>query len=219
MSIEQPNKQTNEQQDQKIKLESAFYFGYLINKEYVTDQNTQHKIDSTQYQNQVKKIADFDTIQDFWAIFQHLRKPDSCKPGIEFHMFKQNIKPLWEVDENKNGGRITVRLNHGYTTIIWEEMIFALIGGILPKEVKDEINGIIVSCKANFNVLHIWFANFDNAIKKLNLEQHIKDLLQIPSEIKLNVENFKDKLANSFNKNKKGFNRGQLREYNTIKNE
>ena len=76
-------------------------------------------------------------------------------------MFKDPVKPMWEDENNKNGGRISIKLRKEYTTIIWEEMIFALIGDVLPKEIKDEINGIIVSSKREFNTLQIWFKNFE----------------------------------------------------------
>ena len=146
-------------------------------------------LDKKEYENQVKKIAEFDTIEDFWSIFQHLRKPDSCRPGIEFQMFKNPIMPMWEDEYNKNGGKFSIKLRKDYTTIIWEEMIFALIGGVLPKEVKDELNGIVVSSRKEFNVLQIWFRNYNSNITP-DIEQCIRDLLQIPNEVDLEIKQF-----------------------------
>ena len=158
-------------------------------------------MEKEKYESQVKKIADFDTIEEFWGIFQHLRKPDSCRPGIEYFMFKEPIKPMWEDENNKNGGRFSIKLKHGYTTIIWEEMIFALIGGILPKEMKDEINGIVVTSRKEFNTLQIWFKTYEEKIIK-DLEQCIRDLLVIPSEVNLDTKPFnKKEYGNNNNKN------------------
>ena len=182
------------------KLENKFSFLYRI------DENVQYPAQKTvmekeKYESQVKKIADFDTIEEFWAIFQHLRKPDSCRPGIEYFMFKEPIKPMWEDENNKNGGRFSIKLKHGYTTIIWEEMIFALIGGILPKEMKDEINGIVVTSRKEFNTLQIWFKTYEEKIIK-DLEQCIRDLLVIPSEVNLDTKPFnKKEYGNNNNKN------------------
>ena len=192
------------QETPKTKLENKFSFLYRI------DDNNQHQtqkqvMDKEKYEVQVKKIAEFDTIEDFWGIFQHLRKPDSCKPGIEFFMFKEPIKPLWEDENNKNGGRFSIKLKRGYTTIIWEEMIFVLIGGILPKEMKDEINGIVVSSRKDFNTLQIWFKNYDSKIVD-DLEQCIRDILVIPSDVILEKKQFnksssKKEYGNSNNNN------------------
>ena len=211
------------QETPKTKLENKFSFLYRI------DDNNQHQtqkqvMDKEKYEVQVKKIAEFDTIEDFWGIFQHLRKPDSCKPGIEFFMFKEPIKPLWEDENNKNGGRFSIKLKRGYTTIIWEEMIFVLIGGILPKEMKDEINGIVVSSRKDFNTLQIWFKNYDSKIVD-DLEQCIRDILVIPSDVILEKKQFnksssKKEYANSNNNNNKNNKSGGFysRGYNNNNN-
>ena len=193
------NKKEETQEVPPKKLENKFSFLYRI------DENVQYPAQKTvmekeKYESQVKKIADFDTIEEFWGIFQHLRKPDSCRPGIEYFMFKEPIKPMWEDENNKNGGRFSIKLKHGYTTIIWEEMIFALIGGILPKEMKDEINGIVVTSRKEFNTLQIWFKTYEEKIIK-DLEQCIRELLVIPSEVNLDTKPFNKKEYGNNNKN------------------
>ncbi len=68
----------------KTKLLTKFAFWFRISEEMLRNQLPKQTLDSNDYENQEKKIAEFETIEDFWAIFQHLRKPDSCKQGIEF---------------------------------------------------------------------------------------------------------------------------------------
>ena len=202
ISSSKQNKKEESQLNPNKKLENKFSFLYRID-ENIRYQSQKQVMEKEKYESQVKKIADFDTIEDFWSIFQHLRKPDSCIPGIEYFMFKEPIKPLWEDENNKNGGRFSIKLKHGYTTIIWEEMIFALIGGILPKEMKDQINGIVVTSRKEFNTLQIWFKNYDDKITE-DLEQCIRDLLVIPSEVKIEKRQFnkKDNGNNNTNSNK-----------------
>jgi translation initiation factor 4E len=172
-----------------MKLKDKFVFYYRISEDSNQTQSKQ-PLDKVEYESQVKKISEFDTMQDFWAIFQHLRKPDSCKPGIEFHMFKDPVKPMWEDENNKNGGKITIKLTKGYTTIIWEEMIFALIGeDVLPYDIKVEINGIVVTTKKEYNTLQIWIKNFETNINN-KIELCIRDLLQIPPEVNLEFRQF-----------------------------
>ena len=170
-------------------MENRFSFWYRISEDVAQYQGPKQTLDKKIYETQVKKIHEFGTVEDFWGIFQHLRKPDSCKPGIEFMMFKEPIKPMWEDENNKNGGKISIKLRKDFTTIIWEEMIFALISGVLPKEIKDELNGIVVSSRKEFNVLQIWFKNYSlNIIAEI--EQCIRDLLQIPNEVELDIKQF-----------------------------
>ena len=194
-NINNNNKNSNQTSEaNKTKLENSFSFWYRISDDIAQYQAPKQALDKKIYETQVKKIHEFDTVEEFWGIFQHLRKPDSCKPGIEFMMFKEPIKPMWEDEGNKNGGKISIKLRKEYTTIIWEEMIFALIGGILPKEMKDEINGIVVTSRKEFNTLQIWFKTYqDNLVN--DLKQCIRDLIVIPPEVNLEIK--------QFNKNKK----------------
>ena len=173
---------------EKTKLKSRYAFWYTISEDiYQIPPKT--KIDKSEYENQIKKIAEFETIEDFWAIFQHLRKPDSCRPGIEFQLFRYGVKPIWEDDNNKNGGKVTIKLRKDFTTIIWEEMIFALIGDVLPESIKDEINGIVVASRKDFNKLQIWFKNWSEEKNNI-IEEHIRDLLQMPPEVNLEFKRF-----------------------------
>ena len=184
----------------KTKLANKFSFWYRISDDLYQTTGKQ-PIDKKDYENQVKKIAEFDTIEDFWAIFQHLRKPDSCKPGIEFQMFRDPVKPMWEDENNKEGGRISIKLRKDYTTIIWEEMIFAIIGDVLPEEVKQEINGIVVTSRKDFNTLQIWIKTYDLK-KNTNIELCIRDLLQIPPEVTLEFRPFFKNNKNNWNNDK-----------------
>ena len=171
----------------KKKLSSKYAFYYRVSEDFHSQQKG--PINTKDYENQIIKIGEFDTVEDFWAIFQHLRKPDSCKPGIEFQLFRNPIKPIWEDDNNKNGGRISIKLRKDFTTIIWEEMIFAFIGDVLQEKIKNEINGIVVTSRREFNTLQIWFKNW-NLEKNNIIDNYIRDLLQIPPEVNLDFKKF-----------------------------
>ena len=190
ISSSKQNKKEENQLTPNKKLENKFSFLYRIDENIRYQSQKQGVMEKEKYELQVKKIADFDTIEDFWSIFQHLRKPDSCIPGIEYFMFKEPIN--------------------------------ALIGGILPKEMKDQINGIVVTSRKEFNTLQIWFKNYDDKITE-DLEQCIRDLLVIPQEVKIEKRQFnkKDNVNNNnsnknINNNKSGGYHG--RGYNNNNN-
>ena len=196
------NANSANENNNRTKLENKFSFWYRISEDLGPYQAPKQALDKKIYETQVKKIHEFDTVEEFWAIFQHLRKPDSCKPGIEFMMFKEPIKPMWEDENNKNGGKISIKLRKEYTTIIWEEMIFALIGAILPQEMRDEINGIVVTSRKEFNTLQIWFKTFEERINN-DLELCIRDLLVIPDDVSLEVKQFNKSKKENINSEKK----------------
>ena len=183
------NISSQQDQSQKTKLSNKFVFYFRVSEEILKNQFPKQTIDSSEYESQVKKIAEFDTIEDFWAIYQHIKKPDNCKQGIEIQMFKENIKPMWEDESNKNGGKLTLKLNKGYTTIIWEELILGIIGNILPKETSEGINGIVFSSKKESNILQIWFKDYNKKYTG-ELEQCVRDLIQIPNEVPIDIKKF-----------------------------
>jgi hypothetical protein len=197
MNSEEKSNNTNETSH---KLYTDFTFWFRINENSLLEPYKKI-VNYSDYENQVKKLSSFSTIEEFWKIFQHLKKADELGVGVEFDLFKNNIKPIWEEEDNKKGGKFSIKLNKNFTSVIWEETIFAFIGGNLPENIQNEINGIIISSKSEFNVLQIWFKDFDFQ-KIKNMQYHFKNLLQIPKEIKMNAVKFFKK-NNNYNVNNK----------------
>ena len=162
------------------KLENKFVFWYHIINNTPSDQD---------YKAQIKKLAQFDTLENFWAIFQYLKKPDDIKQPIEFQLFKEGIAPMWEDDQNKNGGRIALKLRKEYSNLVWEELVFAFIGGYFAKEIKNEINGLVINCKKDFNTLQIWTKSFSDEVTS-GIEKNIREILSIPKEVVLDIKPF-----------------------------
>ena len=190
------------------KLSNKFVFWYHIN-EISADQ---------EYESQIKKLAEFETLEDFWAIFQYLKKPDDCKQAIEFQLFKSPIKPMWEDENNKDGGKIALKLRKEYSNLVWEELVFAFIGGYFAKEIKDEINGLVINCKKDFNTLQIWIKSFNNEVTSA-LEKNIREILNIPSEVALDIKPFNapQKEHNNYYNNYNNYNNYNYKGYNQKK--
>ena len=166
----------------KTKLETGFTFYFRI-----TDKKLQGGKDD--YQNSVKKMAEFSTVEDFWKIFQHIKKPESLKSGIEVQLFKNPIKPMWEDESNKDGGRLSIRIKKDYSSLVWEELVLDMLSGSFPKTVKEQLNGIVLSIRGAFNCIQIWFKNFKEPHIS-ELEKCIKETLQIPEGIEIDTKPF-----------------------------
>lgn len=52
---------------------------------------------SQNYDQNLKIVATFDTIQSFWSVYTHLVRPNDLTGHSDLHVFKSGIKPLWEV--------------------------------------------------------------------------------------------------------------------------
>ena len=56
------------------------------------------------FQN-LQLIGSFATCEKFWQIFCHLVRPGELTNHCDFHLFKKGIKPLWEDEANRYGGK------------------------------------------------------------------------------------------------------------------
>lgn len=59
----------------------------------------------------------FGSCEQFWSLYSHLVKPGDLASHSDFHLFKMGIKPMWEDEANKFGGKWIVRLRKGNLNI------------------------------------------------------------------------------------------------------
>lgn len=50
-------------------------------------------------------IAEFDTVEDFWRVYNNLIPIEYLPSNADFFVFKDYIKPQWEDPKNVRGGR------------------------------------------------------------------------------------------------------------------
>lgn len=116
-------------------------------------------------------------MNDFWSIFQHIKKPSDRMKPFDYQIFKQGIKPMWEDSSNKNGGKLSILVSKSYSSLLWEEIVFAFVGGVLPY--ITEINGITISSRKMFNIIQIWYQTFDKELIS-KIRKEMKLFFQMP---------------------------------------
>ena len=188
--------------NQKTKLSNKYAFWFEISTKTI------EQIINTQYISQIKKISEFETLEDFWAIYQHLTRPDDCIGKTDLHLFKDPIKPIWNDDLNKNGGKLILKCNKDYTSIIWEEMILGLLSGKIQKEIYDKINGISFFSKKDYNSIEIWSREYNEAYNK-QLGKSIRELIEIPKKVNFDIQRI-----NNYSNDYKGYGKGYNNNYN-----
>uniref|UniRef100_A0A8C0ISA1 Eukaryotic translation initiation factor 4E family member 2 n=1 Tax=Chelonoidis abingdonii TaxID=106734 RepID=A0A8C0ISA1_CHEAB len=67
-------------------------------------------------------------VEQFWRFYSHMVRPGDLTGHSDFHLFKEGIKPMWEDDANKNGGKWIIRLRKGLASRCWENLILAMLG-------------------------------------------------------------------------------------------
>ena len=108
-----------------------------------------------EYEKTLHPIARFDTVEDFFSIYQHLKRPSTLPLVSDYHIFKGGIRPVWEDDENKKGGKWIVRLKKGVADRYWEDLIYAIVGDQFA-EASEEVCGAVLSVRNGEDILSIW---------------------------------------------------------------
>lgn len=86
------------------------------------------EVDRTKsWEDMQNKIASFETVEDFWSLYNHIRVASELKVGNDYSLFKNNIRPMWEDKGNKRGGRWLLNLNKSHRRneldVIWLDIV------------------------------------------------------------------------------------------------
>jgi len=141
----------------------------------------------------MKKLAAFQTIEEFWRIYNHLIRPNTFTVTTDYHLFKDGIKPTWEDPANQKGGKWMVRLKKGLASRYWEDLILAIIGEQF--DVGQEICGAVVSVRNNEDIISIWNRNADNEDASFKIRDQIRRILRLPPFISVEYKKHQDSLV------------------------
>ncbi|KAK3945177.1 translation initiation factor eIF 4e-like domain-containing protein [Diplogelasinospora grovesii] len=108
-----------------------------------------------EYEKTLHPIAACESAEDFFTVYQHLKRPSALPLVSDYHLFKKGIRPIWEDEENKNGGKWIVRLRKGVADRYWEDLLFAIIGDQFG-EASEEVCGAVLSVRNGEDILSIW---------------------------------------------------------------
>ena len=97
------------------------------------------------YEKSIKMLGNVSTVEGFWSYYNHMVRPNDSPNSSDYHIFKHGIKPMWEDEANKLGGKWIVRMRKGLASRAWEELLFALIGEQF--DFGNDICGAVVSLR------------------------------------------------------------------------
>ncbi|KAK0467216.1 eukaryotic translation initiation factor 4E class II [Desarmillaria tabescens] len=170
------------------------------------------------YEEGIKKISAFSSVESFWSLWTHLSPPSSLQPTTDYLLFHNGIRrPVWEDPLNLSGGKWIIRLKKGVADRIWEDLVLAIIGDQFdvcrPSEdaVKNagasdgedgqtewpEICGCTISVRQSEDIVSLW-NRIDGDIKlREKIRDTIRRVLHLPPttvmEYKSNNDSMQDK--------------------------
>jgi translation initiation factor 4E len=146
------------------------------------------------YDQNLKKVGTFASVEQFWQYYSHMIRPCDLSGHSDFHLFKQGIRPMWEDDANKGGGKWIVRLKKGLASRCWENLILAMLGEQFM--VGEEICGAVISIRYQEDLLSLWNRTANDQVTTSRIRDTLKRVLNLPPntimEYKCHTDSLKD---------------------------
>ena len=122
------------------------------------------------YEKMLKKIASFSTVEGFWRVYGHMNRPAEIPYLTDVHVFRDNIKPVWEDPANKGGGKLVIKVKKGLGSRYWEMLLLAMVGEQFG-DLGGDVCGAVISVRHNEDVISVWTRNGENT-------ERLKDMLR-----------------------------------------
>ncbi|MCJ1257640.1 hypothetical protein MMC24_005466 [Lignoscripta atroalba] len=144
------------------------------------------------YEKSTIPLASFSTVEAFWTVYTHLKRPSGLPSVSDYHIFKKGIRPVWEDEENKRGGKWIVRLKKGVSDRYWEDLLLAIVGDQFA-EAGEEVCGAVLSVRSGEDVLSVW-TRIDGG-RNIKIRETIKRLLAFPADTNIVWKSHDDSIA------------------------
>jgi len=143
----------------------------------------------------LRKITNFDSVEDFWGIYNHLQVASKLGIGCDYSLFKEGIQPMWEDTKNRCGGRWLVNLSKSQRQTeldrLWLETLLCLIGEAFGED-SDHVCGAVVQLRGKGDKLAVWTNEADNAESVVKIGKSFKERLTLPPKFPLIYEKHMD---------------------------
>ncbi|KAF2768780.1 eukaryotic translation initiation factor 4E [Teratosphaeria nubilosa] len=134
------------------------------------------------YEASIQALCQFNTVQDFFKVYHHLKRPSSLPTVSDYHLFREGIRPVWEDEQNKRGGKWILKLKKGVADRYWEDLLLAIVGDQFV-EASEEITGTVVSVRSGEDQISIW-VKMDGG-RNVRVRETIKRVLNLPPDTQL----------------------------------
>eukprot|EP01061_Rhynchopus_euleeides_P015839 TRINITY_DN2693_c0_g1_i1.p1 TRINITY_DN2693_c0_g1~~TRINITY_DN2693_c0_g1_i1.p1 ORF type:complete len:184 (+),score=42.87 TRINITY_DN2693_c0_g1_i1:126-677(+) len=155
-------------------------------------------VDDKNWEKNLQKVSDFDTVEDFWCTYNHIKRPNALEFGANYHVFKSGIKPMWEDAENKEGGRFVIivptKENMDTLNEIWERLLLSIIGESLEDKVtpladgRSHVTGAVLGRRKAQTKISVWTRDSKDASALEELKVRLMSTLQLRGDSNIKYE-------------------------------
>jgi len=144
--------------------------------------NPGKKTSQASWADNLKKIAVFATVEDFWGVYNNILSASKLQSGSNYHMFRDGIDPKWEDHANAHGGKWIVnipKLKKEQLDQFWLYCLLSCIGENFEQS-DSELCGVVISLRKQQDKLALWTRNSNNENVCRKMGRQLKELLELP---------------------------------------
>lgn len=174
------------------KLQTPWTFWY--------DKKTIKKTDTAAFQNKLRKLSTFSTVEGFWKIYIFLKRPSLIEGNVNLYLFRDGpeIKPMWEA--YPLGGCWLLKIKKktegqggGILGTIWQDLVFAMIGEAFE---EPTVVGLSLAIRKAEDIVCLWNEDNRNTEIMMKIGSKLREVLSLePStviEYKAHADSLRD---------------------------
>ncbi|XP_039476897.1 eukaryotic translation initiation factor 4E-1A [Oreochromis aureus] len=153
-------------------------------------------------------ISKFDTVEDFWALYNHIQLSSNLMSGCDYSLFKDGIEPMWEDERNRRGGRWLITLSKQQRKSdldrFWLETLLCLVGEAFD-DYSDDVCGAVINVRAKGDKIAIWTTDYENKEAITHIGRVYKERLGVPPKVIIGYQSHADTATKSGSTTKNKF--------------
>ncbi|XP_061690120.1 eukaryotic translation initiation factor 4E-1A-like isoform X2 [Syngnathoides biaculeatus] len=163
---------------------------------------------SKSWQANLRLISKFDTVEDFWGLYNHIQLSSNLMSGCDYSLFKDGIEPMWEDRRNRRGGRWLITLSKQQRKAdldrFWLETLLCLVGEAFDDH-SDDVCGAVINVRAKGDKIAIWTTDYENKEAITHIGRVYKERLGVPSKVVIGYQSHADTATKSGSTTKNKF--------------
>ncbi|KAG5179292.1 putative eukaryotic initiation factor 4E [Tribonema minus] len=150
--------------------------------------------DYNEYKANLHKVHTFSTVEDFWRLYTHIKRPSALENNINMYFFRDapNSSPSWE--SFPNGGcwilKIKKRAHSGTSVLgkMWQDLVFAAIGECFE---EPTVVGVGMAVRSKEDLLSVWNSdNSGNDAVRFAIGEKLKAILDLEPSTMIEYKHF-----------------------------
>uniref|UniRef100_A0A8C5CL46 Eukaryotic translation initiation factor 4ea n=2 Tax=Gadus morhua TaxID=8049 RepID=A0A8C5CL46_GADMO len=155
---------------------------------------------SKTWQANLRLISKVDTVEDFWALYNHIQLSSNLVSGCDYSLFKDGIEPMWEDKLNRRGGRWLITLSKQQRRAdldrFWLETVLCLVGETFDEH-SDDVCGAVINVRAKGDKIAIWTRDYENKEAITHIGRVYKERLGVPQKVIIGYQSHADTATKS----------------------